>query len=69
MHVFRDPRGVINHNLQNLGFRQLSSLSAIKDYAETVCSRMNEDLTVGKTLALKYPRQFKMMLFEDFLVS
>ncbi|XP_060583610.1 uncharacterized protein LOC132739818 [Ruditapes philippinarum] len=64
VHVFRDPRGILFQIMSENSDQ--APVSALRKYANSLCSRMRDDLEVGFKLASLYPKRFKLMLFEDF---
>ncbi|KAL4224305.1 Sulfotransferase domain [Mactra antiquata] len=66
VHVFRDPRGIINEYIKGDKLSYKSLPTRIADYAKGLCKRMAEDFTEGVKLTELYPKRFKMMLYEDF---
>ena len=68
MHVFRDPRAVISTVMHSGTFQNMDSIERMTAFAQTLCSRMEQDYTTGLRLTEMYPKQFKMVLYEDFLV-
>lgn len=71
VHLFRDPRAIINSELTtkwyNLNSSDKNDFSEIKTNAYELCSRMKYDLLQGEKLKQKYPQRFTFVMFEDLL--
>lgn len=61
VHLFRDPRAVINSRIHSKGY-------PVRDFnrnAKALCRKMTWDLLEGKELLKKYPDRFKFIFYED----
>ena len=68
VHLFRDPRGIINSHIKTGWFindRDKKNPDIIKKDAGVMCERMMIDLKAGKTLQDKYPNRIKFIQYED----
>ncbi|XP_045201855.2 carbohydrate sulfotransferase 1-like [Mercenaria mercenaria] len=71
IHLFRDPRAIMNSRLTTKWFDVKESL--YNDYklleadATDLCNRIIHDLRAGIRLKQKYPKRFAFVMFEDLL--
>ncbi|XP_052283355.1 carbohydrate sulfotransferase 1-like [Dreissena polymorpha] len=67
VHLFRDPRGVVNSRLNTRGYALKKTIENVKTNAEALCDKMWSDLQEGKRLMGKFPDRFKFVHYEKLV--
>ena len=67
VYLLRDPRGVITSQIKAKWFPFTGKTQqSVRNNAETLCSRMSNDIEAAKRLTKMYPNRVKRILYEDF---
>lgn len=68
VHLFRDPRAIINSHFQTTWspLRRHGSEEHFTKAARALCNRMLRDIEIGERLLQKFPTRFKIIQYEDF---
>lgn len=67
VHLFRDPRAVLNSRLNTRGYDLKKNIEAVKMNAEALCDKMWSDLQDGKRLMVKFPGRFNFVHYEKLV--
>ena len=67
IHLFRDPRGILNSHLKTSWFGRNDKTMAefVRNDSKVMCERMMIDLKSGKILQAKFPGRIKFIQYED----
>jgi len=66
LHLFRDPRAIMNSRLTTSWY-QLPSDSAVHKDAVSMCNRIRYDLNCSVDMRQRFPDRFAVIMFEDLL--
>lgn len=69
IHLFRDPRAIINSHLRT-GWFPLKDEKHEEDLVNDIkvcCRRMQDDIYKGTELLRRFPKQFKIIQYEDVI--
>lgn len=72
VHLFRDPRAIINSRIETQGYplrSSDSSIPSIKSNAKALCDKMTADLKEGTILKQKFPERFRFIHYEDIFTN
>ena len=67
IHLFRDPRGILNSHLKTswFGRNDKTMPECVRNDSKVMCERMMIDLKSGKILQAKFPGRVKFIQYED----
>ena len=72
VHLFRDPRAIINSRIETKGYPLRSNplgRNDIQNNAKALCDKMNTDIEEGEKLKSKFPDRFRFMHYEDVAMN